>query len=107
MLIQKYNKICLGIDASGNTGKQLGTTGFARIDIDPLDPGLAYIKAKENESEKSYFTRILHYLDLLYNECLKDNIPFIITVEKYIDYGNGATKFTTPPTIKLNSEIES
>lgn len=100
-------KISLGIDTSGNTGNQLGTTGIARIDNNPLKPGLAFIKAQPEETEQQYFQKIINAINIIYKESTKKQIPLIITIEKYIDYGKGATKFTTPPTIKLNTEIES
>lgn len=101
------NKISLGIDSSGNTGKELGTTGFSKIIIDPMKPTLSFIKANPGETEKQYFDKIIKEIEITYQESIQKNIDLILTLEKYIDYGNGATKFTTPATIKLNTEIES
>lgn len=99
------NKISIGIDTSGNTGKNLGTTGYVKIEKDIKNIWLGFTMAMPNESEDVYFKKILNTLNKLLSTDKESQ--FFITVEKYIEYGKGATKFSTPPTIKLNHEIEN
>lgn len=100
-------KISIGIDTSGNTGKNLGTSGFCRIDSNPASPEFGFIKALPNEEESNYFKKIISFLETIYKECIEKDIKLIVTVEKYIEYGYGATKFSSPPTIELNRTIKN
>ena len=98
------SRLSIGIDGSGNTGQGLGTTGITKI-IDPQQPELVFIVAKPYEMEEEYFNRVIRAIETIYNGVSKEAVV-ILGIEKYIDYGQGFTRFTESPTIRLNKEIE-